>query len=264
VPGNEAAARLIAGGAATVALSVLADSGLEHYRGSFRNPAMVLPLIASAGELALGGAGVGGVPALRATVHAASVAIGTLGLGFHLFNVDKRPGGLTFTNLFYGAPLGAPAALILAGAFGAAGDAVAAGQDAGPLKLGNGRVLAGLAAIGIAGTVAEAALLHFRGAFHNPLMWVPVALPPLAAASLLVDASSGRPNPAGPALLTATAGIGVLGAAIHAWAISREMGGWRNWKQNILAGPPIPAPPSFTGLAIAAIGASMLMTPRDA
>jgi hypothetical protein len=33
------------------------------------------------------------------------------------------------------------------------------------------------------------------------------------------------------------------------------MGGWRNWSQNILNGPPIPAPPSFTGLALAGLAA---------
>ena len=33
------------------------------------------------------------------------------------------------------------------------------------------------------------------------------------------------------------------------------MGGWRNWRQNVLNGPPLPAPPSFTGLALAGLAA---------
>ena len=33
-----------------------------------------------------------------------------------------------------------------------------------------GRMLAGVSAAGLAGTVGEAGLLHFRGAFHNPFM----------------------------------------------------------------------------------------------
>ena len=33
------------------------------------------------------------------------------------------------------------------------------------------------------------------------------------------------------------------------------MGGWRNWSQNVLNGPPLPAPPSFTGLAMAGLAA---------
>jgi len=38
--------------AALLALSVLADSGLEHYRGSFNNRAMYIPLVSAAGALA--------------------------------------------------------------------------------------------------------------------------------------------------------------------------------------------------------------------
>ena len=37
------------------------------------------------------------------------------------------------------------------------------------------------------------------------------------------------------------------------------MGGWRNWQQNLLNGPPLPAPPSFTGLALAGLAALGLM-----
>ena len=37
------------------------------------------------------------------------------------------------------------------------------------------------------------------------------------------------------------------------------MGGWRNWSQNVLNGPPMPAPPSFTGLALAGLAALSLI-----
>ena len=33
----------------------------------------------------------------------------------------------------------------------------------------------------------------------------------------------------------------------HAYGVHRNMGGWRNWSQNLLNGPPLPAPPTFTG-----------------
>jgi hypothetical protein len=39
--------------------------------------------------------------------------------------------------------------------------------------------------------------------------------------------------------------------AFHARGIARQMGGWRNWSQNVLAGPPLPAPPGFSALALA-------------
>ncbi len=37
------------------------------------------------------------------------------------------------------------------------------------------------------------------------------------------------------------------------------MGGWRNWSQNVLNGPPLPAPPSFTGLALTGLAALSLI-----
>jgi hypothetical protein len=43
----------------------------------------------------------------------------------------------------------------------------------------------------------------------------------------------------------------MLGMGFHARGIARQMGGWRNWSQNVLAGPPLPAPPSFSALALA-------------
>ncbi|WP_160365952.1 hypothetical protein [Sphingomonas chungangi] len=248
------AARLLAAGASTLGVSVLLDSAMEHYRGSFRNPAMALPLAASAISIAFDGSGRGGgFP--RTASHSASVAIGLTGLGFHTFNVFKRPSGLTFNNLFYGAPIGAPGALILSGLLGAASDRLSGDGGA----LGSGRLLAGLAAFGIFGSVGEAGLLHLKGSFQNPAMWLPVTIPPLAAASLAVDAMTGVPRPWTTALLGATALVGTVGVAFHAYGVSRNMGGWRNWRQNLLAGPPMPAPPAFAGLAIAALGAVLLM-----
>jgi hypothetical protein len=41
------------------------------------------------------------------------------------------------------------------------------------------------------------------------------------------------------------------------------MGGWRNWSQNIQAGPPLPAPPSFTGLALVGLAALNLLPKRS-
>ena len=52
-------------------------------------------------------------------------ATGLAGTGFHSYNVTKRPGGLSWQNLFYAAPLGAPMALMLAGLLGCRGRACA-------------------------------------------------------------------------------------------------------------------------------------------
>lgn len=248
--------RLIAAGELVLASSAMADSGLEHYRGSFRNPAMLFPLVASA--LVLGSRV--GEARQRRGAHALSIAVGAAGLGFHAYNIAKRPGRLDATNLFYAAPIGAPAALILAGGLGVAAEALRErGGQARPGHRAPARKLALFTAAGILGAVAEAGLLHFRGAFHDPAMWLPVALPPLAALALARDGASGDAHALTAALLGAAALLGLAGAGFHAFGVSRNMGGWRNWRQNLLAGPPLPAPPAFTGLALAGIGAWLLM-----
>jgi hypothetical protein len=239
--------------AAMLAVSVLSDSALEHYRGGFENPGMFAPLASS--TLALAAASRAARRPDRPAsplLFGAACAIGVAGLGFHAYNVLRRPGGLSWANLFYAAPLGAPAALSLAGLFGLA--ACKVGRGAPTLaRLPRGRALGLLAAAGLAGTSLEAALLHFRGAYHHPAMWLPVGLPPVGAALLAANAT--RP-PAAPsrlarAWLAATAWLGAAGVALHARGIARQMGGWRNWSQNLLSGPPLPAPPSFSALALA-------------
>jgi hypothetical protein len=230
-----------------LAASVLSDSALEHYRGNFENPGMFAPLASAAVVLACALRG-----SRSAAPYATACAVGTAGVGFHAYNVLRRPGGLSWANLFYAAPLGAPAALALAGVIGLAARPVAAGATT-LAGLPSGRALCGLAAFGLAGTSAEAALLHFRGAFQHPAMWVPVSVPPVTAAMLAGAALPGSRSPRRltNVLLQACTWLGVLGMGFHARGIARQMGGWRNWSQNVLAGPPLPAPPSFSALALA-------------
>jgi hypothetical protein len=116
--------------------------------------------------------------------------------------------------------------------------------------------LAALSVVSLVGTSAEAALLHFRGAYHNPAMYVPVTLPPLAAALLARAAlRPGRQHPVTRFALRALVATGFVGVGFHAYGVGRNMGGWRNWSQNLLNGPPLPAPPSFTALALAGLTA---------
>lgn len=253
-------ARWLAAAAGLLALSVLADSGVEHDRGGWRNPAMVAPLIASTATLvaSVSGAGSAGGDRRRAWIFAAATGVGAVGMGFHLFNLLKRPGGLSWLNLFYAAPIGAPAALSLAGLLGLLAEAVRRGRDR-IAGFATSRIAASLAAVGLAGTVAEAGLLHFRGAFQNPAMWVPVTIPPVGAALMAkaaVDAPGSRPLTRGWLGLTAL--VGLAGAGFHVFGVHRAMGGWRNWRQNMIDGPPIPAPPAFTALAIASLAALSL------
>ncbi|MGH6943379.1 MAG: hypothetical protein ACREH6_04045, partial [Geminicoccaceae bacterium] len=203
----------------------------------------------------------------RDAVCALALATGLVGTGFHVYNIAKRPGGFSWHNLFYAAPLGAPAAIALAGILGAASERVRDHQPPGPpriIGLPAGRSLAALTGAGLAGTVGEVGLLHFRGAYHDPLMFLPVTVPPVAAA-LLANAALGPPRRNRRLTrwwLRITAALGLGGVGFHALGVARNMGGWRNWSQNVLNGPPLPAPPSFTALALAGLAALDLLEDR--
>ncbi len=91
-------------------------------------------------------------------------------------------------------------------------------------------------------------------------MVLPVTMPPIAAALLAHAAvAPAAIRPISRGWLAATAVMGVAGVGLHAYGVSRAMGGWRNWRQNALSGPPLPAPPSFTGLALAGLAALALL-----
>ncbi len=261
------AARRLNRAAGTLALSVLLDSGIEHYRGSFRNPAMVTPLVTSALTLAASAHGTAdrrrSAHRARDAAYALAALTGVAGTGFHLYNVLKRPSGFVWQNLFYGAPLGAPAAILLAGLLGVCSERVRNHRGGAPRVFGlpAGRALAALTGAGLLGTSGEAGLLHFRGAYHNPAMFLPVTVPPLAAALMAETAlgAPGRNRRFARWWLRLTAFLGFGGVAFHALGVHRNMGGWRNWSQNLLNGPPLPAPPSFTGLALAGLAALGLL-----
>lgn len=259
------AARSCNHSASLLALSVLTDSAMEHYRGSFENPAMFAPLASSALTLmaSLHGGADGNARRhpVRHAVYIAAGATGAAGAAFHLYNVGKRPGGFRWENLFHAAPLGAPGALFAAGALGVFGERLrdADGSDPRMAGMPAGRALALLAGVGLLGTVLEAGLLHFRGAFQHRAMYAPVTVPPVAAA-VLVNAAVAGPaeRPWARLWLRLTTALGVIGAAFHARGIARRQGGWRNWSQNLFAGPPLPAPPGFSALAMAGLAALRL------
>ena len=261
------AAESLKDGAAVLAGSVLLDSAFEHFRGNYTNRAMyVAPLTAGTSILALLNRNV--PRPLRAAIFGTGGAVGMSGLLFHAYNIMKRPGSLSWNNLFYAAPALAPGALALSGFLG-----FAAGYLENSLeKTGSERTrrevapaLGLLTSGGILATVAEAALLHFRGAYHDPFMYLPVTVPPTAAAALAVASVKPTKRTLGIArvALIAAAAVGALGSAFHVYGVQRNMGGWRNWRQNLFVGPPIPAPPSFTGLAIGGLGILRLLKRQE-
>jgi hypothetical protein len=250
------AAQALGAGAAILCVSVALDSALEHYRGGFKDPVMFVG--PSMALLGIGAATYVAFRPERANDRLPRIALvtvgatGLIGMGFHAYNVLKRPGELDALNLFYGAPTGAPAALTLAGLYGVIAGEMVGGS--GPVRARLPQYTAGLIAFSLLGTVAEAGLLHFRGAFQDPAMYLPVTIPPLAALSIGAAALSPRATAVAEPLLKATAVLGIAGPIFHAYGIHRNMGGWRNWSQMILQGPPLPAPPAFLGIAAAGLG----------
>lgn len=261
-----AAARAFNHGSALLALSVLTDSAMEHYRGSFENRAMYVPLASAASALAASLHGSAdrteASHLVRHAVQIGAAATGVAGTAFHVYNVTKRPGGFSWHNLFYGAPAGAPFALLLSGVLGAVAETLRDEPAHDPVLFGMpaGKALALVAGIGLVGTAAEAALLHFRGAYQHPAMYAPVTVAPVGAALLLHSAlatpeRSRRLGGFARLWLRITTALGFAGAGFHANGVARAHGGWRNWSQNLFAGPPLPAPPAFSALALAGLAA---------
>ncbi len=255
--------RLIRAGTAALAVAVVTDATLEHYRGDYANRLMYAAPVAGAALLTVAVAG-RGLRRSRTAVFAGAGAVGAIGLAFHVWNILKRPGGLSWNNLFYAAPPAAPGTLIMAGACGLLlleiehPDFPRSHDERRRIGMRSSLLAGG----GLLGTVAEVAILHFRGAFHDPFMYLPIVLPPAATLSLgwAMARAGGRAPAIARGFLQATTATGIVGTGFHAYGVSRNMGGWRNWTQNALAGPPTPAPIGFTGIALAGLAGLHLMT----
>ncbi len=132
-------ARQLERAAATLAACVFADSAIEHYRGMFHNRAMYTPLVSAAAVLgaSLHGAAsrTGEDHAGRDTAMVLAGATGLVGTAFHAWNIGQRAGGLSWQNLFYAAPLGAPAALTIAGALGLAAERLRGADPSDPPRV---------------------------------------------------------------------------------------------------------------------------------
>src|SRR5688572_5555669 len=105
----------------------------------------------------------------------------------------------------------------------------------------------------------EIAVLHYRGAFQSKCMWVPVlSLPVVLAggvASGLQKEERGSRDLLRPFAWWMTV-MGALGSLFHLRGIARQMGGFYNWKYNVVTGPPFPAPLQVALLGLLGVTAS--------
>lgn len=237
---------------------LIAEAFVGHYRRGFILRAQYAPLIS--GGLLIATALVATLkPRLNATTLALQMAgwlaviFGLVGFGFHhYYGVAKKPGGYKWLlhHLMYGAPSLAPLALTVTGALALITARGFANQsNIGGVSLRTALLIS--IAISMAGATIQAAILHYRGAFNNPIMLVPLTLPvPAIVLAIFVIVS---PNAVVIFLFTIllwlTFLIGFVGLGMHLRGYSRQMGGLYVTIFNLLEGPAVSAPALFTGFA---------------
>lgn len=244
--------------AALLTLFLLADAFAGHYRSGFSFRVQFVPflsgallIIAAVSALAYPFADWSNI--LLWVAGWIAVASGIIGFGFHHFyGIAKKPGGHDWLlhYLMYGAPQLAPLGLSATGvlavisANGLAGETEFAGLDF--------RVaLLGFVAVALLGAILQAAVLHYRGAFNNPVMFVPLTVPLITAFFSLWAALA----PSGLSLTILTICLwltlltGFIGLGMHLRGFDRQMGGLYIAIFNWLEGPPAFAPGLFAGFA---------------
>jgi hypothetical protein len=253
---------------AVLTVLTLAEALTGHYRSGFPLRAQYAPL-ASGGLLVLACAAAVAAPSAvgaRTALTAAgwlSVATGLVGVGYHhYYGIADKAGGYRWLlhYLMYGAPQLAPLALSATGALAVIAASGMGGRSA-VLGIDLRSALLGTVAVALAGAVAQAGVLHYRGCYNNPLMYAPFTGPLLAAVAVawyVVDPSARLRSVLTPLFLL-TFLTGFVGVGMHLRGLDRQMGGLYLWLFNVLQGPPVWAPTMFSGFAVVGLVAVHLL-----
>jgi hypothetical protein len=250
---------------APLSLLVVAEAWLGHYRSGFPLRAQYVPLTIG-GLLAVAAIVAAAAPVTTWTnvalgvAGATAVITGLVGIGYHhWFGIVKKAGGYRWLlhYLMYGAPQLAPLALSVIGALAIVVAYGLAGREA-ILGASVWRILLAIVSVGIAGAIAQAWILHYRGAFNTPLMYAPFVIPPVAVLSgaWMSVAPAAIAETASRVSLWLTFLTGFVGLGMHLRGFDRQMGGLHVFLFNLLQGPPPLAPAVFSGLA--AVGLASL------
>lgn len=243
---------------ALLTMLVLIDAWAGHFRRGFIHRAQYAPFI-SGGILILCTMAAAIAPhtnAVEVALRGAgwlAIAAGLIGFGLHhYYGVIRKPGGYrrVLNSMMYGAPPLAPLALTAMGVFALiiSQGLLGATQLAGvPIRT----ALLATVVVCLFGAIAQAALLHFRGAFNNPLMYAPLTVPVLTV--LVGIWMMAEPGPAARitlgGLFWLTLLTGFVGLGMHLRGFDRQMAGLYVALFNWLQGPPAMAPALFAGLA---------------
>jgi hypothetical protein len=243
---------------ALLTLLILADAFAGHYRSGFVSRSQYIPFIS--GVLLI-------VSAIAAVVRPQDawtnlalrfagwlvLVSGLVGFGFHhYYGIAKKPDGHKWLlhYLMYGAPQLAPLSLAITGMLAlVAANGLADQISVAGLSLRT--VLLSLVAMAIGGATLQAAILHYRGAFNNPLMYAPLTVPVLAIVMSIwmIIGPNDIVSLALTILLWLTFLLGFVGLGMHLRGFGRQMGGLYVTIFNWLEGAPAFAPALFTGFA---------------
>ena len=123
--------------------------------------------------------------------------------------------------------------------------------------------LARLIRLGLLGAIPpawfEIAVLHLRGSFQSRPMWTPlVALPivALGGAITVLDGDEARSRARFRPLSWLLLLVGTVGTFFHMRGVGRQMGGFDNWRFNLVTGPPFPAPAQLALFGVVGLLAS--------
>jgi len=239
-------------------LFVLADAFAGHYRSGFENKSQYVPFL-SGGFLILAALSVVILPfadwnnTLLQIAGWAAIASGIVGFGFHHFyGILKKPAGYSWLlhYLMYGAPQVAPLGLSANGilalitARGLTKETEIYGFDL-------HAALQVFVAVSLFGAILQAGILHYRGAFNNPLMYVPLTVPLVTvfAAVWAVLLPSSISFLLLEIFLWLTFLTCFIGLGMHLRGFDRQMGGLYVAIFNWMEGPPAFAPALFAGFA---------------
>ncbi len=254
--------------AAGITVLVMVDAFIGHYRSGFAVKAQYAPfvsgaLIVIAAVLTVVAPGRAWVLHALSGAGALGVVSGVVGAGFHhYYGITAKPGGYGWLlhHVMYHAPPLAPLALSASGML----SVVAAKGLLGVEGLFGVRlqiVALALVAVALIGAAGQAAVLHYRGAFNNPLMYAPLGTPLLAAAAVpwMLMTRGHAALASMITLLWATVLVGFVGLGMHLRGFDRMMGGLRVGVPNVLDGPAMTAPMLFSGFALAGLVAVVLL-----
>ncbi len=214
--------------AATMGVSILADSAMEHQRGGYHNPAMyVAPTLAALSTFEAASDAAGDTRAGR-LVQSAAVVVGSGGFGLPRIQHPEAPGR------------GGLEQSVLCRPDRRAGRPNRNGSARGCRALPRRAITADCWARSSRSRrwpkSRRPACCIFAAPGTIPAMFTPVTLPPIAAVLLLQQALRPHAATSAPAraALRLMGAMGIVGTGFHIYGVSRNMGGWGNWQPKRL------------------------------